>query len=163
MLGTTSLATLWKNNFWGQGMAAHDTQHQSYRPLTVMTYRLNHAIHGLDTFGFHLVNVAMHVVVTLLFTRAAARLLDPLEPWLVCAAGLLFATHPVHVEAVAGLVGRAEVLSGVFFCLALLAYINACHSVAQQTTAWLLACIACTGLSVLSKEQGITVVAVCFA
>jgi hypothetical protein len=41
-------------------------------------------------------------------------------------AGLLFAVHPVHVEAVANIVGRAELLAGVFFLLSILSYINYC-------------------------------------
>jgi hypothetical protein len=83
---------------------------------------------------------------------------------------LLFATHPVHVEAVASIVGRAEVLSAIFFLLALLAYIRACDadSKAHTTTSpaavqWVGVSLACVALAVLSKEQGVTVVAVCLA
>ena len=75
MAGTTPLSALWRNNFWGQGMDAHDTQHQSFRPLTVLTFRWNHWAHGLEPFGYHVVNVALHAAVTVLFMLVCARLL----------------------------------------------------------------------------------------
>ena len=94
----------------------------------------------------------------------------PWQNFVPLAAGLLFATHPVHVEAVASIVGRAEVLSAVFFLLALLAYSRACDadSKAHATSSpaavqWVGASLACVALAVLSKEQGVTVVAVCLA
>lgn len=43
--------------------------HKSYRPLTVLTFWLNHRVHGLEPFGYHLVNVVLHTLVTLLFYR----------------------------------------------------------------------------------------------
>lgn len=79
-------------------------------------------------------------------------------------AGALFATHPVHCESVAGLVGRADVLAAVFFFTALLLYASGCDA-AQRNAAWvqiLYVCMAmvAVGLSVLCKEIGITAVAV---
>ncbi|XP_037505924.1 protein O-mannosyl-transferase TMTC3-like [Rhipicephalus sanguineus] len=78
------------------------------------------------------------------------------------AAALLFAVHPVHTEAVTGVVGRAESLSSVFFLLSFLAYSRAIGD--SRRTEWrpLATCVALVVLATLSKEQGITVVAVCF-
>jgi hypothetical protein len=46
-----------KRDFWGQDITAHDS-HKSYRPLTVLSLRMNHSIHGISPLGYHLVNVS---------------------------------------------------------------------------------------------------------
>ncbi len=74
-------------------------------------------------------------------------------------AALLFAVHPVHVEAVTGIVGRAELLSSIFFLLALLSYKRASLSLLNKS---LFACALFVTLATFSKEQGITVLGVCF-
>ncbi len=66
------------------------------------------------------------------------------------AASLLFAVHPVHTEAVTGVVGRAELLSSVFFILALLSYREAALRGCARAMA---ACVACVGMAMLCKEQ----------
>ncbi|MGH0135076.1 UNVERIFIED_CONTAM: hypothetical protein FKN15_056999 [Acipenser sinensis] len=77
-------------------------------------------------------------------------------------AGLLFASHPVHTEAVAGIVGRADVGAALFFLLSLLCYMRHCslrgHS--AHCLPWLLGSFACAACSMLWKEQGVTVLAV---
>nr|XP_053643885.1 protein O-mannosyl-transferase Tmtc3-like [Cherax quadricarinatus] len=84
-------------------------------------------------------------------------------------ASLLFAVHPIHTEAVTGVVGRAETLSSLFFLGALVAYSGATARQvrgprgARVATDWrllLLAMILAT-TAMLCKEQGITVIAIC--
>ncbi|XP_047481344.1 protein O-mannosyl-transferase TMTC2-like [Penaeus chinensis] len=82
---------------------------------------MNHAMFGLRPLGFHLMNVLLHSCVCLLMTRLLLRLLR-LPQGTVLSAGLLFATHPIHSEAVTGLVGRADVLASLFFLTAILTY-----------------------------------------
>jgi tetratricopeptide (TPR) repeat protein len=86
-----------------------------YRPVTSASFAVDRAIaSGFDPRWFHLVNVLLHGLATALLTAwAAATLPGRIGP---AAAGVLFAVHPVHVEAVAGIVGRAEILAacGVF-------------------------------------------------
>ncbi len=86
-----------------------------YRPLALLTHALNYALGGPDVRGFHAVNVAIHVACTLLVVALARRLLLAAAPARArsgaLGAGLLFALHPVHVEAVAPLVGRADLLA----------------------------------------------------
>ena len=68
-------------------------------------------------------------------------------------ASLLFATHPIHSEAVAGIVGRAEILSAVFFLLTLLV---------QRRQGWSVRASLLAAAATLAKEQGVTVLGVCF-
>lgn len=50
--GLRPLSGLLVHDFWGQNITLADS-HKSYRPFTVLTYRLNYAIHGIDPFGYH--------------------------------------------------------------------------------------------------------------
>jgi len=101
-------------NYWGASWNAG-----LYRPVTMATYALQHAVHGLAPLGYHLVNVSLHAAASVLLLVAARRALRRAGVALVAAA--VFAAHPVHVEAVAGVVGRAELLAavGVFGALLL--------------------------------------------
>ena len=109
---------------WGGG-AAPPTVAGVWRPLTTVTFALNHAAGGRAVWGYHLVNVLLHALATLALWALARRLVAAVAPARADAAGLvagaLFAVHPVHVEAVAGLVGRAEILSALGVLGALLA------------------------------------------
>lgn len=123
-----------------------------YRPVTTFTFALNHAVHGLAPLGYHVVNVALHAAVSALLVILLVRLNVPLS--VAALAGAFFATHPVHAEAVASVVGRADVLSTL---LALLCW-------------WLLldrggalravAAAAVLGLALLAKESAVAIVGV---
>ncbi|KAG0424235.1 hypothetical protein HPB47_000030 [Ixodes persulcatus] len=116
----TPMVNLFFNDFWGTPLRKEQS-HKSYRPLTVLTFRLNFAVHGIDPFGYHIVNLLLHALVCLLYHRMCLTLLPG---WTSLLAALLFSTHPIHTEAVASVVGRAELLSAVFFLSALLFYIR---------------------------------------
>eukprot|EP00937_MAST-01D_sp_MAST-1D-sp2_P002379 g2379.t1 len=151
------------HDFWGAPMNAPDS-HKSYRPLTVLSYRLNHAMHGLSPAGYHAVNVVLHMLVSCLVLRFAGLLFkaepDSVEIGLTC--GLLFAVHPVHTEAVCALVGRADLLCAAFSLAALLHFEQATryHTVMAPPLFAALLCVTC---ATLAKETGITLVAVCVA
>lgn len=109
------------NDFWGTPLT-HSGSHKSYRPLCVLSFRLNYWLHELQPAGYHLLNVLLHCLATALFTLLARSLLPPKAELATAVAGCLFAAHPIHTEAVAGIVGRADVGAAVFFLLALLSY-----------------------------------------
>ncbi|MFN7971201.1 MAG: tetratricopeptide repeat protein [Acidobacteriota bacterium] len=81
-----------------------------YRPLVTFSYAVDFAIFRLEPFAFHLTNVMLHALATI----AAYAMLRTVAPELATAAAILFAVHPVHVEAVSWIVGRAEVLCALF-------------------------------------------------
>lgn len=125
--------------------------------------------------SYHVTNVALHVAATGLFA-VFARTLTPHARLARTAAPLLFAAHPIHTEAVAGVVGRADVGAAIFFLGALLSYMRYCGcgrgnglSVGAMTggkvgrRAWLGAALVSATLSMLTKEHGITALAVCAA
>ena len=89
-----------------------------YRPLTLFTFALNYAAGGLAPFGYHLVNVLLHVAACALVWQLAQRLFG--DRTLSACAALLFAVHPIHSEAVANVVGRAEILAALLLLFGLL-------------------------------------------
>mgnify|MGYP001569028008 CR=1 FL=1 len=82
-----------------------------YRPLVLLSYAANYAVGGLNPIGYHLVNVLLHCLVVWLVYLLALQLGLPILSAL--AAAVLFAVHPIHTEAVSGIVGRAELMMAV--------------------------------------------------
>ncbi|KAG8245340.1 Protein O-mannosyl-transferase tmtc2 [Homalodisca vitripennis] len=118
VLSSTPLTELWHNDFWGTPLNSSGS-HGSYRPLCVLTFRLNHWACGFRPGAFHMVNVLLHVLNTGLVLRVARVLLPSPAASL---ATLLFAAHPIHTEAVSGIVGRADLLACSFYLLSFVAY-----------------------------------------
>lgn len=94
-----------------------------YRPLTTATYALNYAAGGLSPVGYHVGNVLLHALVSVLVLALALRLGMPLAGAVL--AGLLFAVLPVHVEVVANVAGRKDALATAFAIAAVLAHASA--------------------------------------
>jgi protein O-mannosyl-transferase len=125
-----------------------------YRPVTSVSFGLDRAIAGgFHPAWFHVVNVLLHGVVTLLVTLLALQILPGLWPGTI--AGLLFAVHPIHVEAVAGVVGRAELLAAAGVLGALLAQRRAFASHGGSARLWTVLAWASLTLGMLSKESAL--------
>ncbi|XP_054722194.1 protein O-mannosyl-transferase TMTC1-like isoform X2 [Uloborus diversus] len=163
VIGKAPVKDIFYNDFWGKPMS-DPTSHKSYRPLTVLTFRLNHVFFGLSAWSYHCVNVCLHISVSLLVTILCFEVLRWSREDTVIAA-LFFATHPIHTEAVSSVVGRAEVLSAFFFLSSLLAFIKSTRNGInnEKWLLWLFLSMICSGFALLAKEQGITVLIVCIA
>uniref|UniRef100_S4RYG9 dolichyl-phosphate-mannose--protein mannosyltransferase n=1 Tax=Petromyzon marinus TaxID=7757 RepID=S4RYG9_PETMA len=166
----TPLSSLWTDDFWG-GRLSSNTSHKSYRPLTVLTFRFNYwASGGLNPTGFHLVNIALHSVVSALLYDVCCLLVG----WrgsrgspacrTALLASVMFAVHPVHAESVAGVVGRADLLCALFFFLSFISYAAAFtgseHGAASVSATWIVLSVTLSAVATLCKEQGVTVIGV---
>lgn len=110
-----------------------------YRPVAVASYALDRLIAG--PAWFHAVNLLWHAGVAVVVAALGRWLAGDMA---ALAAGLIFAVHPVHVEAVANVIGRAELMAALGACLAVYAAVVK-HSIGWSALALL------TGL--LSKEN----------
>lgn len=92
-----------------------------YRPVTTVSFALDRAAGGGSTVPFHLTNILLNALVSALVFLLAHRLLQHAAAAFVAAAW--FALHPVHVEAVANVVGRSELLAAAGYLVAVLAWL----------------------------------------
>ncbi|XP_063165027.1 protein O-mannosyl-transferase TMTC3 [Candoia aspera] len=154
---STPIKNLFLNDFWGTPMS-EERSHKSYRPLTVFTFRLNYLFSELNAISYHFLNVIFHAVVCIIFLKVCKLFLDNKSS---LVASLLFAVHPIHTEAVTGVVGRAELLSSIFFLAAFLSYTRSRGP--ENTIVWtpIAATVFLVAVATLCKEQGVTVVGIC--
>lgn len=152
---STPLSSLFQNDFWGTSLT-HSGSHKSYRPLCVLSFRLNFLLHQLHPWGYHFVNVILHSLVCLLFTRLAGHVFQgDRRPALI--SSLMFALHPIHTEAVTSVVGRADVGAGLFFLLSFTSYLSFVKNFNQhQSRLHLWSCLTFATMSMLTKETGIS-------
>ena len=166
--GVDPLFDVFYHDFWGQDIKLADS-HKSYRPITVLTFRLNHWLHGYSAIGFHVLNVLIYAVGVVVYYNWTRQ-------WSTLAvsrfAALFYCCHPVHVEAVASLVGRADSLCGLFYLIAIYLYTNAARRLSEpkeektnkektntriSTAAYFTASFSAALCACFSKEIGITV------
>ncbi len=136
---------LWTATWWPEGGPAAPAS----RPITTLTYWLEMQTLGDKPWHFHLINILLFALLAALvawLTRLWFR--SPAAAWI---AGLLFAAHPIHVEAAANLVGRAELLAAIFITCGAGLYLKWRKDLSLFRALGLSACMLLAGLS---KEHG---------
>ncbi|HWY40759.1 MAG TPA: tetratricopeptide repeat protein [Chthoniobacterales bacterium] len=108
----------WKNVVWA---FTHVHSH-NWHPLTTMSHMLDYQFFGLKPGAHHFVNVSLHTASALLLFFLLEQLTGAF--WRSAFVAALFAIHPLHVESVAWIAERKDVLSGFLFILTLQAYVH---------------------------------------
>ena len=138
-----------------------------YIPVTWMTLGLDYVLWEMDPFGYHLTNVLLHAANAAVLYLIALRLLGAAVPTVGSTprrigsafAALLFAIHPLRVESVAWVTERRDVLFGLFYLLAVLAYLRYCEAKAagDKRGRWAYwGSVACCGVALLSKSMAVS-------
>jgi tetratricopeptide (TPR) repeat protein len=137
----------WENIVW----AFHSPHDANWIPLTWISHMADCALFGVDSGMHHLTNVVLHAVSTLLVFGLLLRMTGARGR--SALAAFVFALHPLHVESVAWIAERKDVLSGVFWLLALWVYVNYAGrpSIARYAPVALLFCCA-----LMSKPMAVT-------
>ena len=104
----------------GLSWALKSTDAGFWHPLTWVSLMLDYQIYRLNPGGYHLTNLILHLMSALVLCRIFIRMTGSVFPSFVVAA--LFALHPLHVESVAWIAERKDVLSTLFMFLTILAY-----------------------------------------
>ncbi|MBF0344484.1 MAG: tetratricopeptide repeat protein [Nitrospirae bacterium] len=92
----------------------------NWHPLTWISHMIDVSIHGLSPGGHHLTSLLIHALNSVLLFFALERM--ALDRWRSAFVAAAFALHPMHVESVAWVAERKDVLSGLFWILAMIAY-----------------------------------------
>jgi protein O-mannosyl-transferase len=139
-------------------LASARTDGVNYIPLTFFSLALDYQLWGLQPFGFHVTNLILHIANAILVYLLLVRLQE--SHGLAASASLLWALHPVQVESVAWISERKNLLSTLFFLLALLAYLR--WSVAPRARTYALVLLLFLG-ALLSKVNTIVLPAITLA
>jgi len=128
----------------------------NWQPVTLLSYRFDSARHGIDDAGpYHVTNVVWHLIATLLLFGALRSLTGrEIESGLVAA---VFALHPLHVESVAWISSRKDVLVGASWWAATWAYVGyvRAESPARRVSAYVVALLA-FAFALLAKPLAVT-------
>jgi len=135
-----------------------------YIPLTWLTFGLDFLLWGMRPFGYHLTNLLLHCANAVIFYFVGRRLLSLAVPGsnrarldLAAAfSALLFAFHPLRVEAVAWITERRELLAGSFYLLTVLFYLKSAFAVKAQKARLFLLSLVFFALALMSKISGVT-------
>lgn len=124
----------------------------NYHPLTMLSLALNYQLSALDPFSYHMVNWILHILNTVLVAFLAFKLSSG-NRWVGIITALFFGIHPMHVESVAWISERKDVLYTFFFLLALLYY----HKyIGERNRKNYLIVLLCFSASLLSKPSAVT-------
>ena len=113
------------------------------RPLTYLTFWINHQLGGSNPFGYHLVNLLLHAACAFLVLRCLEKLIPARAAWI---GALIFAIHPIQTEPVNYVFARSTLLMTLFVLLSCRAWLSG--------RAWV--AVAWFGAALLSKEECVT-------
>lgn len=154
-----------------RAMKAYDVG-GSHRALATVSFAANHAIGGLNPYGYKLVNIVLHTINAVLVFALVRLLLntgaivdDKGRDAVAGLAAMVWAVHPLQVSTVLYVVQRMEILAATFVLLGLLAYLHGRLRQIQgrRGTWWLLASVALAAAGLLAKESSLLFVPICLA
>jgi hypothetical protein len=134
-----SVGALLSEPYWPAGFGG-----VMWRPAVLASYALDYQLGGGPRW-FHAVNVLWAALATALLTLLACRIADPVTG---LVSGLLFAVHPLHVEAIANVVGRADLMAAAGYAAALL-----CAVEAERRRVYLVGVALAAAFAIVSKEH----------
>jgi tetratricopeptide (TPR) repeat protein len=133
------------------GWAFTHIHSENWHPLTTITHMLDCQLYGLNAGWHHFTNVLLHTLAVVLLFVALQRMTGAL--WRSAFVAAVFAIHPLHVESVAWIAERKDVLSSVFFMLTLLGYFH--YTRAPSTWRYLIVAFV-FALGLMSKPMLVT-------
>ncbi|HYV92058.1 MAG TPA: tetratricopeptide repeat protein [Chitinophagales bacterium] len=124
----------------------------NYNPLPIFTFSIEKEFFGLSPFIYHLDNLLLHLICTALFYKIL-RMLN-LSTMAAMLGALLFGIHPMRVESVAWVTERKDVLYGVFYLGAIIAYLKYITGSSSKSK-WYVVMLLLAILSLFSKVQAV--------
>lgn len=148
LVESLDIRAIFSSDYWGLG-----NNTSLFRPLTILSFAVNRLLLGHEPWSYHLVNVLLHGVISVLIYSL-------LRSWNLTSgqsllAAALFAVHPIHTEVINEVVGRSELLVAMFILLGL-------KFAQSERPVMLAAACACYLAALLSKEHAISFVGMLF-
>uniref|UniRef100_A0A1I8NQF0 dolichyl-phosphate-mannose--protein mannosyltransferase n=1 Tax=Stomoxys calcitrans TaxID=35570 RepID=A0A1I8NQF0_STOCA len=157
----TNYTAIFTRDFWGAAIADEDS-HKSYRPLTSLMFHWEWMIWKMEPYHMKMINMFMHMLNSILVLMVVRRFqfeksyISQHTQDVAFVAAVLFAVHPVHTEAVCGIVSRADLMFCFIFLLCLWMCSANFNSIWQQVFI-----VSMTFVGVLFKESAITIPLAC--
>jgi tetratricopeptide (TPR) repeat protein len=126
----------------------------SGRPVANLSLAINYAIGGQDIVGYHIWNVAIHILAALLLFGIVRRSVPRHADWVALVSALLWMVHPLQTESVDYITQRTESMMGVFFFLTLYAAIRALER--EHARRWTMVAVVACALGMATKESMVT-------
>ena len=152
--GLAGIPTAWKEHY---RFGYWNSTASLYRPLTLTTFNIDWAIAPDNPHYAHLINVLLYGLTGLILFFALTYVFKDYNKWIPIIATALFLSHPVHVECVANIKGRDEILGFLFLASSIIAFWKYLDG---KNIPWLFATAICFMLALFSKESSITFVAI---
>jgi len=153
------------NNFDIRDWSSHGLKHLfssysmgNYHPITMFSYAIEYHFDAINPYIFHRDSVLLHILTSITVTIFTWLLTRNLNVTAFC--GILFVIHPMHVESVAWASGRKDVLFGLFYFLALIAWYYYCSAKKNKGVYYSL-CVLFFLMSLLSKGVAVTLPVSC--
>lgn len=141
-----------KLNWQGVKNIFTDSPLSTYVPLTVLSFAVENAVFEQNSLAFHFDNLVLHLLVCYLIYVLIMML--GFECKVAWMTSLLFCIHPMHVESVAWITERKDVLYSAFYLASIILYIKYW----KENRSWLyVASIACSALSILAKPMALSI------
>lgn len=149
-----------QHDFWGSNITSA-TSHKSYRPLVTLMFNLEYRLHHPDSVAVYMkwMNLWTHCAVCCLLLITLPKLFHDIDEKIVWLTTAMFAIHPVHTEAVCGIVGRADLMCALFYTLAINSHVELLkHNghIWRQNLLYV-TLFSLTAFAVMCKEIGITI------
>jgi protein O-mannosyl-transferase len=151
--GATGTAEIWSRDYWYHVRSSDQYRDRFYRPLTLQTLRWEYALHGPRPAGYHAGNLLLHSAAAGLVVLVAAAV--GLSVGAAALAGLLFAVMPIHVDAIAGVVNRSDLLCTLFTLLTVWIAMRWRAESGWSTVGKSVVILLSSLAAVLSKETGV--------
>lgn len=143
-----------------RNIKSEEIQHRyGYRPITLVTFALDISLFGMDAGSGHLMNVVWYALLCCLIFYSIKRLFPEKNTWFSLVITALFIVHPVHVEVVANIKSRDEILALLFGLLSVISFLNFLEK-KRRGALYVGLTIVFLLLAFLSRENGITFIGI---
>ena len=157
VIGEKKWTEVWTSDYFGNSFGKWNIQ--TYRPISLLSFKVNYLFGKLNPTSYHLLNIFFHILASFLLFYLSFLIVFKKNLMLALAISLLFSVHAIHTENVTSIVGRADIIGCLFFLLSFISYNN---YLTLDKFKFFLLTVFFAFLALLSKENAVSVLGVCF-